>query len=279
MYQRHNMKRFNPYEEYSTTGFKKRRYASYDIERKRQAAVARRRARAANIYRSMPRTLTQQTISNARTGGFLGIEKKFYDTSLSAAVLTAPIDASGGEHNPSATVTLNTVAQGDGESNRDGRQISMDSIYVKGNVFIDLTANQSVSVQAGIVFIALVLDTQTNGAALNSEDVFKNQAGSSRLAASPLRNLQFTSRFKVLEQVQAVLKDPQSVYDGTNIERDGFDVPFTFYKKLGGLKVTYSGTTAAISNIIDNSLHIIAYTTSTDLTPLLYYQARLRFRG
>jgi hypothetical protein len=271
------MKRFNPYEETTMAGFKKRRYSSYEVERKRQAAIARRRARAANIYRNMGRQMGP--VANARTGGFLGIEKKFYDVSLGAAVLTAPLDASGGEHNPSATLTLNTVAQGDGESNRDGRQISMDSIYVKGNIFIDLTANQTASVQAGIVFVALVLDTQTNGAALNSEDVFKNQSGSSRLAASPLRNLQFTSRFKVLEQFQATLKDPQSVYDGTNIERDGFDVPFTFYKKLAGLKVTYSGTTAAISNIIDNSLHIIAYTTSTDLTPLLYYQARLRFRG
>ena len=124
-----------------------------------------------------------------------------------------------------------------------------------------------------------MLDTQTNGAALNSEDVFKNQAGSARLAASPLRNLQFTSRFKVLEQHQATLKDPFFGYDGTNLERNGFDVPFSFYKKLNGLRVTYSGTTAAISNIIDNSLHIIAYTTSTDLTPLLYYQSRLRFRG
>jgi hypothetical protein len=267
----------SPYEETTMAGFKKRRYSSYEIERKRQAAIARRRARAANIYRNMQRQMGP--VANPRTGGFLGIEKKFYDVSLTAAALTAPLDATGGEHNPSATVTLNTVAQGDGESNRDGRQISMDSIYVKGNIFVDLQANQTTSVQAGVVFVALVLDTQCNGANFNSEDVFKNQSGSSRLAASPFRNLQYTSRFKVLEQICVKLQDPNFAYDGTNLERNGFDIPFTFYKKLNGLRVTYSATTSSVANIIDNNLGIVAYTTSTDLTPLLYYHSRLRFRG
>ena len=40
---------------------------------------------------------------NVRTAGFLGIERKFYDTALTATALTASTDASGGEVDPSAT--------------------------------------------------------------------------------------------------------------------------------------------------------------------------------
>ncbi len=50
---------------------------------------------------------------NIRTAGFTGIELKFYDTFLIAGSLTSPTDATGGEHNPSATISLNTVTQDD----------------------------------------------------------------------------------------------------------------------------------------------------------------------
>ena len=54
-------------------------------------------------------------LANYRTAGFLGIEKKFYDTSVSAVALGAPTDATGGEFDPSTTSMITTPAQGDGE--------------------------------------------------------------------------------------------------------------------------------------------------------------------
>ncbi len=216
---------------------------------------------------------------NTRIGGFLGIELKFYDTSLVGNAITAPTDASGGEQDPSATVLFNTVVQGDGESNRDGRQIIMKSLGIRGNISVASQINQTAIDAAPIVFMALVHDTQTNGATVNSEDVFKNGSGSAVCAANPFRNLQFVKRFRVLKSKTIKLHQMESTYDGTNIEEGGYTIPFSMFVDLKSMTVNYSGTTETVANITDNSLHLIAYTTSVSQAPQMNYNARLRFVG
>lgn len=209
----------------------------------------------------------------------LGVERKYFDQTLGASTITAPIDASGGEHFPSASLTLNSVAQGDGETNRDGRRINLDSIYLNGTVFIPAASLLATQEQYPSVFVALVLDRQCNGAQFNSEDVFKNTSGSARLAANPLRNLQYSTRFKILASTVIDTKPTQKVGDTSNQERDGFQHTFKLYANLGGIITTFTGATADVANIVDNNIGVVAYCTSTDIGPLLYYQSRLRFRG
>lgn len=223
-------------------------------------------------------------VMNARTGGYIGLEKKFFDSSASAAIVSTA-DASGGEIDPTTLLCLNCPAQGDGEQNRDGRQINMHSIYIKGVVSMAAQANQTSLDVIPEVMIALVLDKQTNGAQLNSEDVYDNPSGFSTLAAQPFRELEYSKRFQVLKTVNITAKDIagtiQPVYDGTNIEQQGGHVPFTIYKDLKGMKVNYiSGqTTSVINAIADNSLHIIAFCSNVGTVPTLLYQSRLRFTG
>ncbi len=216
---------------------------------------------------------------NQRIDGFLGIELKFYDTSLIAAALTAPTDASGGEHNPSATISLNTVVQGDGESNRDGRQISMRKISIQGTIRVPAQINVTASDEGSLIYIALVHDSQTNAALLNSEDVFKNPGANSATAANPFRNLQFTKRFRVLAHRTIVMQNPSQVWDGTNIEVNGLVRKFSMHVDLKGMVTNYSNTTETIANITDNGLNIVAYASNTQLAPVLNYNARLRFVG
>ncbi len=215
---------------------------------------------------------------NARTGGFLGIELKFYDTSLISSALTGPTDASGGEKNPSATISLNTVVQGDGESQRDGRQITMKSIHLKGIIDVPVQANQTVTDTASDVFIALVQDKQTNGALLNSEDVFTNPGADARTATSPFKNLQFQRRFRILAVKKLRLPQPTVVWDGTNVEQGGYQIPWEIYKSFS-IGVNYSATTETIANITDNGLNVIAYTSNSTAAPTLSYNSRLRFVG
>lgn len=223
-------------------------------------------------------------VLNRRTGGFIGMEKKFFNASRTIP-LTAPTDATGGECDPTTLLCLNCPAQGDGEQNRDGRQIGMDAIYIKGMISMASQANQTATDTLPHIMIALVLDTQTNGAQLNSEDVYENPSGFATLASQPFRNLENNQRFKVLQTVSIEPKDIasaiQPVYDGTNIEQQGVTVPFTMYKKLNGMKVNFltGQTTSVISAIADNSLHIVAYTSNTSLAPALLYNSRLRFVG
>ncbi len=216
--------------------------------------------------------------ARARTGGFTGIERKFYDTHLDDATLTAPTDASGGEHNPSAAICLNSITQGDGEEQRDGRKCTVQSVFVKGIVNCAIQQNASSGDDGTKIYIALVLDTQTNGALLNSEDVFKNESGVGKLAGSPMRNMQFTQRFRILDTAELTLQNPNISWDGTNIEQQGLVEPFQLSSNVS-FNTLYSGTTEDIANITDNSLSIIAYCSSISLIPKLFYNARVRFVG
>jgi len=224
-------------------------------------------------------------VLNGRTGGFVGLEKKFFDTSLQSAI-NSPTDATGGEEDPTTLNCLNCPAQGDGESQRDGRQISMHSINIKGNVFIPAQTNQTAADVVPDIFIALVCDKQTNGSQMNSEDCFTNPAANNSLAAQPFRNLEYVQRFQVLKTVRIASKNiagaMQPVFDGTNIEVQGAQIPFSMYVNLKGMKVNFiSGqTSSVIAAIADNSLHVIAYASNaSSLGPTIQYASRLRFVG
>jgi len=219
----------------------------------------------------------RKTMSNVRTGGFLGIELKYKDSALVSSALAAPTDAAGGEQDPATLLALNAIAQGDGEQERDGKQICVKSAYVSGVVDIPAQANLTAGSVDPVVYVALVLDKQTNGAQLNSEDVFTNPGASAVTASCPLRDLQYTSRFQVLDS--CILQAParQLSYDGTNIESQGQRVPFKL-SYTGDIMANYIATTAVVAAIQDHSLHVIAYTAPvTGAT--ISYNARVRFVG
>ena len=227
------------------------------------------------------RMLTATPIFPSMVGQALGVELKFYDQLLIGGALTASTDASGGEHDPSATVLLNTVTQGDGESQRDGRKLTMRSIYIDGQVNVGSQSSKNTADEGTQIFIALVLDTQTNGATIVSENVFKNVGGNAVTAALPMRNLKFTKRFKVLAVRHFKMQNTSMTNDSGStggIIIAGLTQRFKIYKKLN-IEVNYSGTSESVVNIVDNSLHIIAWATSTTLTPLISYGSRLRFQG
>lgn len=236
----------------------------------RKPSYARRGGRYIGSHRSR---------LNTRTGGFLGIEHKFYDTSLAAAALTANTDTAGGEHNPSATITLNTVVQGDGQSQRDGRKIVMKKIMIRGIIDIAGAIDQTVMPREAMIFIALVLDTQANGALIVSETVFENKGATALLNASLFNAMERSSRYKILKRLSFSMPSQQVAHDGTNIEISAKTRPWQMMVNLKDLNVLYSGTTETIVNIVDNSLNLIAWCTNTDTVPRISYNARLRFVG
>lgn len=215
------------------------------------------------------------------TAASLGVELKYYDQKLVDKVLTQVADATGGEVNPSGILTLNSVAQGDEETNRDGRKIVMKFISVHGLIHQPITANQTSLGTNAIVFLALVLDTQTNNAPLSSEDVFQNVAADSIMAAQLFRNLKFNTRFRVLKKMQIRLEQPRASFDGSNIEIGGTHTQFKMDVRLNDIPVLYSAVTEATASIVDNSLHMIAWFSDSGAytPPELTYASRLRFVG
>lgn len=219
---------------------------------------------------------------NLRTGGYMGLEKKFFDASYSAA-LTVSTDMTGLEADPATLLSLNCPAQGDGEQNRDGRQIAMDSIMLHGTVLIPTQSDQTAADILPDVMIALVLDTQTNAAQMQSEDVFVNPSATFNTATVPFVNLENTHRFRILAKhyINAAEWSVVPAYDGTNMEQQGAIVSFKMWKSLKGLKTNFiSGqTTSVVAAIADNSIHVVAVANSTSTAPVLTYQSRLRFYG
>lgn len=126
----------------------------------------------------------------------------------------------------------------------------------------------------------LVLDTQTNGAQMRSEDLLKNIEGAQAGAPHAMRNLLFATRFKVLKSKRMIFNNITGTWDGTNIELRGQSQHFNWDINNLNLLVNFdAGTTSSIANVIDNSLHIIAYQNNEAPTPTINYASRIRFVG
>lgn len=220
-------------------------------------------------------------VANAVTAGFIGLEKKFLDTALAETALAATSALTGGEYDPAGagcTGCLSCPAQGDTEQSRDGKRIVIDSLILKGFVVNGPTASAAVE---GVtkVFVAVILDTQTNVAQLNSEDVFKSLGGADAFNASPLKNLLFGKRFRILKSQVFDLTHAGTFAAAANFGGNGVRREFDWYIPFkGGLPVNLNaGTTANVANVIDNSLHIVAF--STLAGSAIGYNARIRFQG
>lgn len=211
--------------------------------------------------------------SNYRTGGYEGLEVKFLDSTKAATAVVAT--AAGAEQDPATANCLNGVAQGDGESNRDGRKYTIKRVSVHGTVNLVVGDDQASAIGGVGVRVMLVHDSQTNGAQLNSEDVVADVANFDYLS---FRNLQYEKRFKVLAEKTLTLDYINSQTDGSNTASlGGQRKHFSFDKKLN-MPVICTGTTGTVAAISDNSLHLIAIA-STGVICQVAYNARIRFVG
>ncbi len=208
---------------------------------------------------------------NDRTGGFLGLELKFFDTEVTNTVFSATWAAL-----EPATTNLTAIAQGDGESNRDGRKYTIKSLHIKGFLETAVQESQTAPLSDILVRMVLVHDTQTNGAQLTATQVM-DAGGTDDI--NSFRNLQFTKRFRVLhDKTHRIMRNNTNEGAVNLFASAQTEYPFTINKTFkNGIQVLMSGTTADIANVTDNSLHLIAITTST--AALMNYQCRVRFTG
>lgn len=216
-----------------------------------------------------------------RTSVKIADELKFLDNAVEDQALVAAATWAGAELDPATTLCLTAPAQGDTASSRDGKQIIAKSLNVKGKVYIpqsELVASPPIGTE---IFIALILDKQTNNAQLNSEDVYSLVAANTGLNCRPLRNLNFAKRFKVL-------KTEKFIFDNTAVSHfavDSFSKParaidFDWFVDLKDMKINFNSvTTGVIGNVLDNSVHVVGIANSTSESPAITYQSRFRFIG
>ena len=211
---------------------------------------------------------------NQRSAGFIGIEKKFFDSYVTNGAIVNT--CAGAEQDPAANAScLNAIAQGDGESSRDGRKCVIKSVQVKGLLKGVSLPDQPDATPSPEVRVVIFVDQQTNGAQCNSEDVLLDGAGIDVLS---LRNMQYSRRFYTLFDRTYTMGAPTFITDGANTGSIVFGArPFSMFKKLN-MEVNFTGTTADIANIADNSIHVLAIASGSGVATISY-QARVRFVG
>lgn len=246
---------------------------------KRGTSTNYRKIRRSRMAVALSRARYQLGIKNVGTAGMLGMETNYVDYEVALTALTNVVGT--GRYDPGSPIDcLNGVSQGDGPTQRTGMKITMKSIEIEGVVTMSSRLAIATTMASPVVFIALVLDTQTNGAAMTSDLVYTFP--SAILASSPLRNMSYTERFKVLKKIRISMPPLSNTQNGAaNYSVAGDQVAFRIFKKLKGLQCKYltGSTTANISGIVDNSLHIVAWASDTSALPGISFNSRMRFYG
>lgn len=210
------------------------------------------------------------------------MERKFLDCALQDITMQNSDDGSAGELQPTSGCVgcISVPTQADGPSSRDGRKYTLLSAFVSGVVFTSARQNQAdVSEQFGY-FFALVLDKQANGVTIASEDVYINPGSNTAILPSPLRNLQNSARFSVLDSVYVLPGGMYAGTDGTNTNSVINQVaPVVKLNWSGSIECIASGTAADVANASDNALHVICFAGATNLTPVFNGKSRVRFIG
>lgn len=240
-----------------------------------------------------------RALANMRTGGYVGLERKFFDT-LSSDTLAS------GFYPANLVQTRRTNAAwpaggdtgkalfcpevGSAQNMRDGRVASLSSVYST----VDLSLNTpAVGVDLNIlptrncrVYVALVHDSQCNGEAFTTADVFNTGSGLHIERMHPLRNLSNVQRFNVLDSkiVNLSLQSYSATSDTTAFSA-GSKQSVILYKGFGnGLQVHFKGDDLQISDLSDHNVSLVAFVvddwaTQNGFTVTLQASTRCRFRG
>jgi len=219
------------------------------------------------------RAYVPRNVANYRTGGFLGRELKFNGNERTVTLVST---VSGSECDPTATGHLCGIAQGTTERQRIGRTCLIKSIHIKGHV----TWPSSTTVQAQMAYARfwLIQDTQTNGAQFNAEDVLLEPALSS-LGVDAFQNLQYSDRFKVLKVITVMRPTAANTsWNGSAHVTALSEAPLVIYHKCN-TKVEFSNTSSNVSDITNNSFHLIGISANISPLPSITYRCRVRFMG
>lgn len=213
--------------------------------------------------------------------GNLGIEYKHLDCERSRIALAQSSGAANGRINPNAGCTgcLNAPGVGDSASQRDGRRITAISILVQGVVDLPGGSAAFPGSYSPEIFIALVLDKQTNGAQSPSESVFENIGANTVTAVVPFRNLTNTLRYEILAQKRITLNINSSWLGGTNPIWWGTSKAFKLKSKRRFIMQFSNGTDPDIVNVVDNSIFVVAWTSDNTLAPAITFGSRFTFVG
>lgn len=221
---------------------------------------------------------------NKRIGGYIGKELKWNDTVYTGNIVRTK---TGAVAEDATAQSLTNIAPGTGPTQRDGIKVMIKHLFIQGQIAFVGCLDQSAGPPPAAVAdstvpsvkLWLVMDRQTNGAQMTSTE-FLNQDHSNTYNSVTFRNLENSSRFKVLAEKTITARS----LPGHSAVTSGMIIPFKM--KATGIDCyqRYIGTDGTIGSIADCSLHLLCMKSyydsgSADLTSdvTLTYVARTRF--
>jgi len=251
-------------------------------KRGRSSSSTKRRAKKVKLTREEENQKKLAKIPlpfrNLRTSGMTGREKKWKDIYAGWTAVGAGLGAANGD--PSPANTLAGVKIGTGATQREGRQIDLQSIHIRGAIRLDAVDSKSVAHNGcGLCRIAVVLDRQTNSTTtpLAATTVFQTQTGGNDVLA--YRNLDNVRRFHVLRDELVAMNATAGLSESAGTISTVCHVyPFEYNINLYGITQNYSGINDTRGDITDLSVHIFFWKSDED--PMSFtYTSRLRFTG
>lgn len=248
---------------------------------------ARRRFVAASqmAARAPPPRPLYQTVPRSR-GVYASGEMKYFDSYKAVTAIAAGTSWAGQEYDPGTLNTLFAPTTGSTIASRIAREATVYKIKVRGTLFCAVDATAAAAFQPSLVRLMLVQDTQTNGAQAQAEEIMAAPgAATAQLTNKTFTNLASTGRFRIWKDITVNLQDPNMVQHtsgSSTIKVNGINKPFKFNLDFSKapIKVRFNATDGgSVADIVDNSWHIIAHTTSADMTPQICYQCRVSFKG
>lgn len=238
----------------------------YGRKGKRRADQYYKVAPTAKRRRYNPPSLSRAQKGYYQRSGYYGItasrgERKFLDTDVGGDI--------GGIAPTMEFSNLTVVPQGDTESQRIGRKISIKSVDFKGT--LTLAAATVATSTSDNVRMMLVLDTQTNGAQFAATDLLESDSYFS------FNNLANSGRFRVLKKMEYSLSADGAAASGAAFtfgevtRRVGFH-----YKCDIPIEYDNSATTGAITTVRSNNVFIVTQASTGNIVTLAG-QARIRY--
>jgi len=202
----------------------------------------------ASVARKAPRQWARFTGSRR--------ELKFFDTAQ-----TWNVDLTG-----EVVSQLCLIPQGDTESTRDGRKATIKSVQLRGTLLFQPTTDTAA---VALCYLALVLDTQCNGAAAGISDIFTSSAMDRNFI-----QLNNSGRFRIL------WKKTYNMFIGAGVTTGYNDClkAVEMYKRCN-IPIDWNSTTGAITEIRSNNIFLVAGSNGVDDKCVFIGNARVRFVG
>ncbi len=231
------------------------------------------RARFLKARSARRHTISSQTKKNTKAIKLLVLsqELKFQDNEFASAAIVSVVGMAGAEMDSGANY-MPSPAQGDGNSERIGREIIVTGIEFQGGVFLSAGTDNSAQTT---VRVMLIRDNRTDGSQFNSEDVLATVAQAENIASGQ-RDLSKRKKFTVLMNKRITLNPPLAGLNASVVTPQ-ISRHWSYSKHGMKVKMRWSDDGNNVASCETNSFHVLAVGDQTGAN--LHYRCRILYKG